>query len=133
MWVKGADIYIFFFFCCEQVNDNLMKTLEECSKTKTNDMMTFDSPPRANRTARLSDGVAALNLDDGGRASGSAAAAPRSVPSPRSTLTTMDDGMLCRCCPVTASVRVIKHTWLRCVCCDCLLDFDNFLNKTATH
>ncbi|KAE9028628.1 hypothetical protein PR003_g5717 [Phytophthora rubi] len=88
---------------CLNVNDNLMKTLEECSKTKTHDMMTFDSPPRANRTAGLSDGVAALNLDDGGRTSGSAAAAPRPVPSPRSTLTTMDD------------------------------DFDNFLSKTATH
>ncbi|KAG6594171.1 TOM1 protein 2 [Phytophthora cinnamomi] len=51
---------------CLNVNDNLMKTLEECSKTKTNDMMTFDSPPRANRTAGLSGGVAALSLGDAG-------------------------------------------------------------------
>jgi hypothetical protein len=75
----------------EQVNDNLMKTLEECAKTKTNDMMRFDSPPRASRTAGLSDGMAELRLDEGGRASGSL---PRPMPSPRSTLTTMDDGML---------------------------------------
>ncbi|KAG7390966.1 gamma adaptin ear containing, arf binding protein [Phytophthora pseudosyringae] len=77
---------------CLNVNDNLMKTLEECGKNKMNDMMTFDSPPRANRTAGLSQGVAGLSLDEG-RASG-AAAAPRPVPFPRSTLTTMDDGTL---------------------------------------
>ncbi|KAL4157987.1 hypothetical protein PRNP1_003767 [Phytophthora ramorum] len=75
---------------CLNVNDNLMKTLKECSKTKTNDMMTFDSPPRAARTAELSVGVAELSLD-ADRTSGSAATAPRPMPSPRSTLTTMDD------------------------------------------
>ncbi|POM73397.1 Ubiquitin binding protein [Phytophthora palmivora] len=70
---------------CLNVNDNLMKTLEECSKTKTQDMMTFDSPPRVNRTAGLVQGVAGLSMDESGSA--------RPVNS-RSTLSTMDDGML---------------------------------------
>uniref|UniRef100_H3GJN8 VHS domain-containing protein n=1 Tax=Phytophthora ramorum TaxID=164328 RepID=H3GJN8_PHYRM len=74
----------------EHTLEECLNTLEECSKTKTNDMMTFDSPPRAARTAGLSVGVAELNLD-ADRTSGSAATAPRPMLSPRSTLTTMDD------------------------------------------
>ncbi|KAF1776600.1 VHS subgroup [Phytophthora cactorum] len=79
---------------CLIVNDILMKTLEECSKTKMQDMMTFDSPPRANRTAELAQGMGEMSLNGGGRASDSAAGAPRAVASARSTLTTLDDGML---------------------------------------
>ncbi|RLN44919.1 hypothetical protein BBJ29_001838 [Phytophthora kernoviae] len=72
---------------CLNVNDNLMKALEE-SKVKTDDMMRFDSPPRAgNRAVGLSAGISQLNLQEDGNASGS----PRRVLSPRSTLTTMDD------------------------------------------
>ncbi|KAG2788450.1 hypothetical protein PC116_g665 [Phytophthora cactorum] len=87
---------------CLIVNDILMKTLEECSKTKMQDMMTFDSPPRANRTAELAQGMGEMSLNGGGRASDSAAGAPRAVASARSTLTTLDD------------------------------DFDSFLSKTSS-
>lgn len=69
---------------CLNVNDNLMKTLEECSKTKTMDMMTF-SPPRTTRSAGLTQAVNGLTLNEG------SAVAARLVTSPRSTLTTMDD------------------------------------------
>ncbi|ETI45246.1 hypothetical protein, variant 1 [Phytophthora nicotianae CJ01A1] len=79
---------------CLNVNDILMKTLEECSKTKMQDMMTFDSPPGANRTAGLQQDMGELNLNGGGKASGSAAPASRPVTSARSTLTTLNDGML---------------------------------------
>ncbi|KAG7397057.1 gamma adaptin ear containing, arf binding protein [Phytophthora boehmeriae] len=81
---------------CLNVNDNLMKALEE-SKLKTDDMMRFDSPPPGHRAAGLSAGMSQLSLQEGGNASGT----PRRAPSPRSTLTTMDD------------------------------DFDNFLTRTA--
>ncbi|EEY61036.1 uncharacterized protein PITG_01280 [Phytophthora infestans T30-4] len=78
---------------CLNVNDTLMKTLEECSKTKMQDMMTFDSPPRVNHTAGLQQGVSDLSLNGAGTVSSSAAAAPRAVTSARSTLTTLNDGM----------------------------------------
>lgn len=38
---------------CLNVNDSLMKSLEECTKTKEIDLMTFNSPPRVNHAASL--------------------------------------------------------------------------------
>ncbi|OWZ21778.1 hypothetical protein PHMEG_0003608 [Phytophthora megakarya] len=77
-----------------KINEHtLEKCLNECSKTKTLDMITFDSPLRANRSTGLSQDVAQLSLEEGGRTAGSATG-PRRLTSPRSTLTTMDDGML---------------------------------------
>ena len=78
---------------CLNVNDNLMKTLEECSKTKNKDMMTFDSPPSA---SQMTQEVAELELDQGGKTLNSVAAAPRSMLlSPaRSASIDMDDGVV---------------------------------------
>ncbi|CAI5701819.1 hypothetical protein KXD40_003001 [Peronospora effusa] len=78
---------------CLNVNDSLMKTLEECSKTKSKDLMTFDSPPSA---SHMTQEVAELDLNEGGRALDSVAAAPRSVLlSPaRSAPIDMDDGVV---------------------------------------
>lgn len=71
---------------CLNVNDNLMKALEEC-KASTGDMMRFDSPPRAGNRADVSAEMSELNLQEAG-----AASSPKRAPtSPRSTLTTMND------------------------------------------
>ncbi|CAH0482660.1 unnamed protein product [Peronospora belbahrii] len=79
---------------CLNVNDNLMKTLEEYSKTKTKDMMIFDSPPRASHKTDLSQELDELHLEERDMASSSAAAAPQSVPPAHSTSTNIDEGIV---------------------------------------
>ncbi|CAI5745947.1 unnamed protein product [Peronospora destructor] len=81
---------------CLNVNDNLMKALEECSKTKNKNMMTFDLPPSASHMMELSQEAAELPLDERGRTLDSVAAAPRSVllPPARSASIDMDDGVV---------------------------------------
>ncbi|CAI5737326.1 unnamed protein product [Hyaloperonospora brassicae] len=80
---------------CLTVNDNLMKTLKECSKPEMKDMMTFDSPPRASQASELLQGVDQLNLDEEGKAVGLVATAPRSMPAAHSMSAVMDgEGVL---------------------------------------
>ncbi|KAI9912439.1 hypothetical protein PsorP6_005536 [Peronosclerospora sorghi] len=60
---------------CLNVNDHLMKTLEECRKTQVKHMMASDSPSRVCHRTELEQSLAQLSLDHGTRAPGSAAVA----------------------------------------------------------
>ncbi|TYZ60785.1 hypothetical protein PybrP1_006418 [[Pythium] brassicae (nom. inval.)] len=79
---------------CLTANDHLLKVLEECrsggsGSRHSEDLMSFDSPPRAGRKSDVSSGMSHLSLREA-----EAGGARPSSPTRASTLASMDDGAL---------------------------------------